>query len=278
MSTQVYRVLASWLERSDCLLGRENLVRSELQVQFGPERVIDIPVADRGALGFALGLALSGKPVCLELTSSRSLLAAAEILTDAASMATGDFQPALTLRLPVGGEAGAAIDTPIGRLVSPLPGLRVLAGTGATTTALLQASLGAGLTLLLEPRSTHAPAPATPIDPAALRVVREGTHATVAAWGVAVDAAVQAAEALADEGVSVEVVDLVSLAPLDPSLHEHVARTGRLIVAHPSDVQLAGEVSRAAIDGAFLYLESPPSDCCAEPTAVRDAVWRSVTY
>jgi pyruvate dehydrogenase E1 component beta subunit len=131
---------------------------------------------------------------------------------------------------------------------------------------------------VLEPRSELARrAEEAPCD-GSLRVLRDGAHATIATWGGGVRASLAAAEALAADGISARVVDLVSLAPLDAVFGDHVRATGRLVAAHDSDSLLARRVLRTALDDAFLYLESPPGDCPAFPDAVEKAVRDSVFY
>lgn len=245
----------------------------------GPGRVIDTPIGDRSALGLALGLALGGRSVCVELTGSRGLLAAAEILADAGRLAATDFAPALTVRVPIGGEAGSRVDLPVGDVLRSLDGVRVVCATAATAGSLLAGVLGRGVTVVLEPRAElDRRADARAVDPARLAVLHAGDHATIAAAGEGVWAALLAADALLREGIRVEVVDLVCLSPIDPELHRLVARTGRLIVAHPGDGGLARPALAAAFGDAFLHLESPPGDCPPDPSAVAEAVRRSVHF
>ena len=78
--------------------------------------------------------------------------------------------------------------------------------------------------------------------------------------------------------MSVKVVDLVRLSPPPRELAEHVLATGRVVAAHPTDSELARRVLSVALGEAFLYLESPPSDCDADSAAVERAVRTSVFY
>ncbi|MCB9673881.1 MAG: hypothetical protein H6737_02130 [Alphaproteobacteria bacterium] len=280
--------LAAWLDRTPtALLVGESVGAGEghggttagLLARFGAERVVDTPIADRTGFGLALGMALGGRPVCIELSSTRALLAVAEMLADAGRIAGTAFRPALTVRVPVGGEAGEAIDPPAGDLLAALPGVRVVCATAATAASLLSEVLGSGVTVVLEPRAELAVRrAAVDVSPDRLREVREGAHATVVAWGSAVDAALAAAEALAAEGISVQVVDPVALWPLDPDLGRRIVDTGRVVAAHPADGELARRVLSVALDDAFLYLESPPGHCSADPDSVQRAVRASVLY
>jgi pyruvate/2-oxoglutarate/acetoin dehydrogenase E1 component len=284
----IRETLAQWLDKdaSAVLLGESVGLgggnagsTAGLLERFGPDRVIDTPIADRTGFGLALGMALGGRPAVVELSSTRALLAVAEMLADAGRMADTAFRPALTIRVPIGGEAGAAIDPPVGDLLAALPGVRVLCITAATAASVLSASLGRGVSVILEPRTElGARRPSVEVDASQMHLVRDGSHVTVLAWGSAVDAATTAAEALEAEGLSVRVIDPVCLSPLDPALGRQIAETGRVVVAHPADSNLARRVLRVALDEAFLYLESPPGDCSADPDAVQRAVRDSVFY
>lgn len=283
----VRQALSEWLEsESTAVLIGESVGKggghggtSQGLATLFPGRVIDTPIADRTSFGLALGMALGGRPVAVELSSGRALLAIAEMLADAGRMAGTPFRPALTIRVPVGGEAGPVIDASAGDLLGAIGGLRVVCLTADTAHSVLRGALGSGVTVVLEPRSELAaaasPVPATPI---AHRVLSDGSHATLLCWGPGVRAAVQAAATLADEGISVRVIDLVSLSPLDPRVGQHVVDTGRLIAVHSTDSHLAQRVLGVALDEAFLYLESPPGDCAAHPEAILDAVRESVFY
>ncbi|MEZ4317697.1 MAG: transketolase C-terminal domain-containing protein [Myxococcota bacterium] len=285
---QVRDALSAWLERNgDAVLVGESVGRgggnagttAGLFERFGADRVLDTPIADRTSFGLALGLALGGRPVAVELSSSRALLAVAEMLADAGRFASTAFRPALTVRVPIGGEAGEAIDPPAAELLDALPGVRVVCITAGTARSVLGAVLGSGVTVVLEPRAELA-ARREAVDAAAdrARVVRDGSHATVLAWGSAVAAATSAAEALQSDGIEVRVLDLVCLSPVDPAVARHVIDTGRVVAAHPADSGLARRLLRVALDEAFLFLESPPGDCSADPEAVKQAVRDSVLY
>ena len=162
--------------------------------------------------------------------------------------------------MPYGTEAGPVIDQPIGELLAH--GARVLcARSPQAAEALLQRALAeGGPTVLLEPRHLHANDLGAPAGLSGLDELHAGEHVTVVSWGAGVATAVDAAQQLASEGISSQVLDLVSLAPLDAQgLGEHLRRTGRLIVLHPEDPALADRIVRTVVEQAFLYLEAPPA-------------------
>ena len=246
---------------------------------FGEERVLDLPVAERGTVGLAVGLALAGKRPVVELSSSSRLLAVLEVLAEAAAL-DGEFSAPVVVRVPVGDEAGTRIDRPLADL--DIPGLRVVCACSAASAAALlsQAMKASGPTVILEPRALYGsrrdlPAP----HGTSATLVRHGDHLTLAAFGSGVATAVDAAEELAAEGISAAVLDLVSLAPLDTeTLGEWTRHTGRLVAVHPSEPALAAKVERAATEAAFLYLESPPASAAASVADAVAAARTSVSY
>lgn len=230
---------------------------------FGPERVRDLPVADRAMVGLALGLALGGQRPVLELAGTQRLVAVWEPLREAAALAAaGALTGPLVVRVPWGGEAGPRLDPPVGALLGDeIPVW--CARSASEAAALLEAALDtAGPTVLLEPRAlSRAVSPdltQEPVEPVC--AVRDGAHGTLVAWGPAVAEAVDVAEVLAAEGLRFEVVALRRLAPLDrAALGDRVRRTGRLCVLHGGDEALGDRIVQAVLDRAFLYLESPPA-------------------
>ena len=99
-----------------------------------------------------------------------------------------------------------------------------------------------------------------PMSPFQARILREGTHLTLATYGPMVAVALQAAEIAASEGTNIEVIDLRSIAPIDfPTIVNSVKKTGRLIVAHEdsSFVSISSEVAARVAEEAFYYLEAP---------------------
>jgi len=293
-TTAIRAVLEESLaERDEVVLVGESVGRgggiggctAGLLERFGKDRVIDVPVADRAAVAFAVGLALGGKVPVVELSATGRLPAVLEALSEAVSVAAADeFRVPMVVRVPYGTEAGDRVDRPLGDLIAAVPGLTVASGSDPGTVAgLLRAALDAGgPVVLLEPRVLYSERGETEIEPPSLgaaRVVREGDQVTLAAWGTGVHVAVHAAEDLAEEGVSAGVIDLSSLAPLDAAtLGAHVQRTGRLVVVHPDDAGLAERILRVSLHEAFLYLESPPSSAPQTAQAVAKAARASVSY
>ena len=252
-----------------------------LLAEFGAERVLEVPVADRGTLALAVGMALGGKTVMVELSSTGRLPALFEVLANAAAIGP-EFRLHLVVRVPYGHDA-AGLDHPVGQSIHRIPGLDVLCPADASQAAgLLRYALRSGRpTVFLEPRSLYnsrAVLPAAAIEPNA-RVLRDGSHVTLAAWGTGVPAALEAADALLASGIDAEVIDLVSLSPANHSvLVASVQRTGRLVVVHPQDAVLADAIRQVGLDGAFLHLESPLASVVDTADKVVAAARESVQY
>lgn len=273
-------VLGEQVGRSGGLYG----AMQGLLEQFGPERVLDLPIADRGILGVAVGLALGGRRPVVELASTSRVPAILEALAEIGSVAAaGEFAPTMVIRIPCGGEAGPRIDRQAISILTSLEGIQVACASSADqAVGLLGAALStAGIHVLLEPRAILASRAST--DASATlgraRAIRAGRHVTLAAWGTAVDAAVTAAEALAVEGLEAGVIDLVSLSPIDiDTLGSATVASGRLVVVHPDDATVAKSVLTEALDPAFLYLEAPMGLAHASRDAIVAAARHAIQY
>jgi 2-oxoisovalerate dehydrogenase E1 component subunit beta len=119
--------------------------------------------------------------------------------------------------------------------------------------------------MFLEPKARYWSKEAGPLEPNGLpigraRVLREGTHGTLVTWGGMVPRCLAAAEAAAEDGVELEVLDLRSLVPLDvDALAGSARKTGRVVVVHeaPMTAGFGGEVVARVVEDAFEYLEAP---------------------
>jgi len=237
-----------------------------------PERVHLLPAADASLVGIAIGMALGGDRPVVELAGPEALPAAFPQLAQEAASITGDYRAPVVVRVPV----APGSDSGLGPLLS-VPGLQVaVASSPAEAGLLLTAALEAsGPVVLIEPAAALAAGPAQlqGLSLGKARVLRAGDHATLLAVGDGVGAALDAAETLSADGVSVDVVDLRSLAPLDTeTIAARVGHTGRPVLVGVPDAVLP-DVLRAA----FLRLESPPEQVAADGDVV-GAVHRSLSY
>jgi 2-oxoisovalerate dehydrogenase E1 component beta subunit len=282
----VHRVLAAAMERGEeivVLTEGEGSWADALAARF-PDRVRALPVSDRATAAVAVGLALGGRRPVVELSSTGRAHALAEVWADAVAVAgAGAFAVPVLWRVPYGGEAGDRVDAPVLDLLASLGVCTLIARDAARAAELTRLALTrTGPVVLLEPRALgrERGEASEAVGAGVCEAVREGSHLTLVAWGEGVGVCEQVAERAEAEGFSVEVVDLVSLWPLDvQGLAARVQLTGRVVVAASGgDEAYARRVLQAATEGAFLYLEAPPVVCAANEPALSRAVRASITY
>ncbi|YCH09651.1 alpha-ketoacid dehydrogenase subunit beta [Arthrobacter sp. alpha11c] len=258
-------------------LGGVFRVTDGLQKDFGKHRVIDTPLAESGIIGTAVGLAYRGyRPVCEIQFDGFIYPAFDQIVSQVAKMhyrTQGRVKMPITIRVPFGGGIGS----PEHHSESPeayfthTSGLRVVAVSNPQDayTMIQQAIASDDPVLYFEPKRRYHDkgdvdesidlSKAMPLDKAA--VLNAGSDVTLVAYGPLVKTAKDAAQAAADEGVSVEVIDLRSLAPVDyPVVEASVRKTGRLVITHEAGQSggLGAEIAASITERCFNYLESAP--------------------
>jgi pyruvate dehydrogenase E1 component beta subunit len=254
-------------------LGGVFRVTEGLQAEFGPQRVIDTPLAESGIVGTAIGLAMAGfRPVC-EIQFDGFVFPAFDQITSQLAKITyrheGALQMPVVIRIPYGGHIGAVEhhqESPEAYFTHT-PGLRVVSpSTPNDAYWMIQDAIASpDPVIFLEPKSRYWPkgevdttARALPLH--ASRIVRRGTDVTLVGHGAMVTTLLQAAALAESEGTSCEVVDLRSLSPVDygPIL-DSVRRTGRMVYAQeaPGFTSLGSEVSATVMEKAFYALEAP---------------------
>jgi 2-oxoisovalerate dehydrogenase E1 component beta subunit len=255
-------------------LGGVFRVTDGLQKDFGEDRVIDTPLAESGIIGTAVGLALRGyRPVCEIQFDGFVFPGYDQIVSQVAKMhfrSGGRLRVPIVIRIPFGGGIGAVehhSESPEGYFVHT-PGLKVVAVSNPLDAYWMvqQAIALDDPVLFFEPKRRYWDkaevdedgSPALPL--AAARVVQAGTDATVVAYGPMVRTCLDTAAAAAEEGRSLEVIDLRSLSPLDmPVLHDSVRKTGRCVVVHEAQRTLGvgGEIAARVTEECFYSLEAP---------------------
>ncbi|WP_028048995.1 alpha-ketoacid dehydrogenase subunit beta [Cellulomonas sp. URHD0024] len=256
-------------------LGGVFRVTDGLQRDFGADRVMDTPLAEAGIMGVAVGLAYRGYRPVVEIQFDGFVYPAVDQLVTQVARTHyrtgGTVRMPITVRIPYGGGIGAVehhSESPEAYFAHT-PGLRVVtcANPQDAHTMIRQAIASEDPVVFFEPKRRYWVKGevsddldgALPLDRA--RVVVEGTDVTVAAYGPLVVTARDAALAAADDGLSVEVVDLRSLAPLDlDTLEVSVRKTGRLVVTHEAQRNggLAAEVAASITESCFDALRSAP--------------------
>ncbi|MFK3679211.1 alpha-ketoacid dehydrogenase subunit beta [Microbacterium sp. NPDC090218] len=245
--------------------------------EFGAARVIDTPLAESGIVGTAVGLAFRGYRPVVEIQFDGFVYPAFDqIVAQVAKLhyrTQGRVKMPITIRIPWAGGIGAAehhSESPEAYFVHTA-GLRVIAVSNPEDAyrSLRQAIASDDPVIFFEPKRLYhhkgdvdLEAPLADAPPMGLaRVVRTGTDATLITYGAMVSTALQAADAAEDEGISLEVIDLRSLSPVDyDSVAASVRKTGRVVVAHEAsrEAGVAAEVIASITERCFEYLESAP--------------------
>ena len=253
-------------------LGGVFRVTDGLQKDFGDLRVVDTPLGEAGIVGAAIGLALRGyRPVCEIQFDGFVYPAVNQIISQLAKLrhrSGGVISMPVVIRIPYGGGIGSIEH----HSESPEAYFAHTAGLKVVTCStpqdaydmIRQAIDDDDPVIFLEPKRhywTKGEVTDTAPQPLArARVVRQGTDATLITYGPLVPTALEAAGVAADEGCSIEVIDLRSLSPLDMvTVRESVRRTGRALVAHEAALShgLGAELAARIQDEEFHHLEAP---------------------
>lgn len=252
--------------------GGSYVVTRGFQEQYGRKRVIDAPIAELGIVGAAVGAAMGGlRPVVELMTINFSLLAIDQIVNHAAKihyMFGGQFTSPVVIRTASGwGQLGATHSQTFEGWYAHVPGLRVvMPSTPADAKGFLKTAIrGSDPVLFIEHSLIYRNRGIVPqgdlvlpLEGAAVR--REGTDVTIASWSRGAILSMGAADELAEQGISCEVVDMRVLRPLDiATLAESVRKTNRLVIVEESwrTMGLGAEIAAAVQEEAFDYLDAP---------------------
>jgi pyruvate dehydrogenase E1 component beta subunit len=283
MVQAINQALAQEMERDDryILLGEDVgrdggvfRVTEGLVDRFGPERVIDTPLAESGAVGTAIGMTALGLRPIVEIQFMGFIYPAFnQIVSHVARLRNrtrGRFSVPLTIRTPYGAGVRALEhhSESTEALFCQIPGLTVVVPSNpADAKGLLIASLRSeDPVIFLEPsrlyRAEKLEVPEEPFEVplGQARIVKEGKDLTIVAWGAMIPVAIRAADKAASEGVSAEVIDLRTLSPMDrETVIASVKKTGRAIVLHeaPKTCGLGAEIAALIGERALLSLSAP---------------------
>ena len=241
--------------------------------EFGPDRVRDTPISEQAILGAAMGAAMTGVPVIAEIMFSDFIAVCFDMLANEIAksryMTDGQLSFPLVVRTANGGGArfGAQHSQSVENWCMMIPGLKVVApSTPQDVVGLMAAAVrDPDPVVFFEHKSLMATKAVIPDgeivgELGSAKVVREGTDATVAALALMVPRALEAAEQLAAAGISVEVIDIRSLVPLDTqALLDSVSRTGRFFTVeeNPRLCGWGAELVSIVDEEAFWDLDGP---------------------
>lgn len=247
--------------------------------EFGPGRIRDTPLSEAGFVGAGIGAALGGlRPIVEIMTVNFSLLALDQIVNNAATllhMSGGQFNVPIVIRMTTGGgrQLAAQHSHSLEGWLAHIPGLRIL------TPATLEDARGMLWTALEDPDPVlifehgslynvegELADDAGPVDIDRAAVRRPGADVSLITYGGTLPTALEAADALAAEGVDAEVLDLRTLRPLDDeAILATVAKTHRAVVVDEGwrSGGISAEISARITESAFYDLDAPVGRVCS---------------
>jgi 2-oxoisovalerate dehydrogenase E1 component subunit beta len=254
-------------------LGGVFRITDGLQKDFGEQRVLDTPLAESGIIGTAVGLAIRGfRPVCEIQFDGFIMPAFDQIVSQVAKLhfrSQGKIKLPMVIRVPFGGGIGAVehhSESPESYFAHTA-GLRVVACSNPVDAywMIQQAIQSDDPVLFFEPKRRYYEKAELDFDASpeplfSSRVLRKGSHATIATYGPMVKTCMESATAAAEEGKDLEVIDLRGLSPMDLTpVYESVRRTGHLVVVAeaPAEASLTSEIAARVQEECFYSLEAP---------------------
>jgi 2-oxoisovalerate dehydrogenase E1 component beta subunit len=242
--------------------------------EFGPERVIDSPLSELSIVAVGIGLALNGMRPVAEIQFADFIHPAFnQIVNEAARTryrSNGDWICPLVIRAPYGGGIGGGLyhSQSIEAFFAHVPGLYVFAPSSpADFAGMLRTALRLeDPVLFLEHKKTYrlikdeVPDEPFTVPISRAKVACNGNDVTVVAYGLMFHEALKAADELAGEGISVEVIDLRTLHPLDEeTILKSVQKTGKVVIVHEDNLTggLGGEIAAIIAQEAFEWLDGP---------------------
>lgn len=246
--------------------------------RFGKDRCFNTPLAESTIVGLAIGLSQDGfhKPVAEIQFADYSWTGMNQIFNELSSIyyrSNGHWNCPLVIRMPYGGyiQGGPYHSQSIEAFLSHCPGLKIaIPSNAADAKRLLKTAIrDPNPVIFLEHKALYrqrlfCARPETgseeflPFGEA--KIVRTGSDATVVTWGMTTLMANEAAEALSKEGISIEVIDLRTIVPLDfATVLASIKKTGKLLIAHEAarNCGFGAELAARAAEEAFLYLDAP---------------------
>lgn len=254
-------------------LGGVFRVTEGLLAEFGSKRVFNSPIAESGIVGTAIGLAMRGYRSIAEMQFDGFVYPAFnQIVSQLAKITNrseGHLSMPVVIRIPYGGGIGAVehhSESPEAYFAHT-PGLRVISPSSSNDAywMIQQAVESNDPVIFFEPKRRYWQKGMVNLDtpPSGMhdaKVLREGSQVTLVSYGPMIPTALQAADVAASEGISIEVIDLRSMSPIDfPVIINSVKKTGRLVVASEASTSfsVSAEVAAKVGELAFYHLEAP---------------------
>jgi pyruvate dehydrogenase E1 component beta subunit len=250
-------------------------VTDQLYQQFGENRVVDTPLAETAIVGMSIGMAIYGlKPVCEIQFSGFSYQNFHQIENHASRMrwrSQGRFEVPMVLRTPYGGGVRALEHHSESREAfwSHMPGLKmVIPSSPRNARALLVSAIrDPDPVIFYEPKALYrafreeVPEEEETLPIGKSRIARKGVDMTMISYGAMMRPVLEAALELAEkDGIEVEIIDLLSLSPLDDELFtESVKKTGKAMIVHEAPMSFGpgAEILARLVEKSFYYLEVP---------------------
>jgi 2-oxoisovalerate dehydrogenase E1 component beta subunit len=259
--------------------GNVFLITKGFLEEFGPERIIDTPLAEAAIVGVAIGMAMEGLRPIAEIQFADFIYPAFnQIVGEAAKTryrSNGDYTCPLVIRTPYGGGVRGALShsVSIEALFYHVPGLKIVAPSfPADIKGLLNAAIDdPDPVLFLEHKKTYrlvkgeVPAGRYTIPIGSAEVKHPGDALTVVSYGLYVHQAIEAARRLAGEGLSVEVIDLRSIRPMDgTTILASVRKTHKLLIVHEDNKfgGIGAEIAAMVAEEALFDLDAPIRRLC----------------
>jgi len=255
--------------------------------EFGDKRVVDTPIAELGFTAIAVGAAMNGtRPIVEYMTWNFAVLALDQIMNHAAkmvSMSGGQFTCPIVFRGPNGsaGQLGAQHSQAFENFFANIPGLKVISVSNPyDAKGLLKSAIrDADPTIFMESEVMYGDQGEVPeeeylIPIGKAKIVREGTDVTMVSFNKMMKIAFAAADELAKEGISAEVIDLRTIRPLDwETIVNSVKKTSRLVIVEEQWPfgSISSEITYRVQKEAFDYLDAPIRRITAADTNIHYA-------
>jgi 2-oxoisovalerate dehydrogenase E1 component beta subunit len=260
--------------------GNVFLITKDFIQEFGARRVIDTPIAEASIVGIAVGMAMEGLRPVAEIQFADFIYPAYnQIVGEAAKIryrSNGEYTCPLVIRTPYGGGVRGALSHSVSveALFYHVPGLKIVAPSfPADVKGLLNAAIDdPDPVLFLEHKKTYrlikgeVPDGHYTIPLGKANVLKEGQQLTAVSYGLYVHWALEAAKQLEQEGLSVEVIDLRSIRPMDQTtILRSVEKTRKLLVIHEDNKfgGIGAEISAMVAEEALFHLDAPIRRLCA---------------